>query len=80
MGPHAQSPSFTVVAGSNNQAEADRRPLHPCPVCARKLHFALDHDPARREAELAAVLRKLGIEDEAAWSERRAAWIRDGTR
>jgi len=69
-----------VVAGSNNQAEADRRPLHPCPVCARKLHFALDYDPARREAELAAVLRKLGIEDEAAWSERRAAWIRDGTR
>ncbi len=69
-----------VVAGSNHQAEADRRPLHPCPVCARKLHFAVDFDPARREADLAATLRKLGIADEAAWSERRAAWIRDGTR
>jgi archaemetzincin len=69
-----------VVAGSNNQAEADRRPLHPCPVCARKLHFALDFDPAKREAELAATLRKLGIDDEAAWSERRAAWIRDSVR
>ena len=69
-----------VVAGSNHQAEADRRPLHPCPVCARKLHFATDFDPAAREAALAATLRKLGIDDEAAWSERRAAWIRDGTR
>ncbi len=69
-----------VVAGSNHQAEADRRPLHPCPVCARKLHFATDFDPAARETALAALLRKLGIADEAAWSERRAAWIRDGKR
>lgn len=69
-----------VVAGSNHQAESDRRPLHPCPVCSRKLHFATDFDPAAREAALAAVLRKLGITDEAAWSERRATWIRDGTR
>ena len=69
-----------AIAGSNNQAEADRRPLHVCPVCLRKLHFALDFDPARREADLAATLRKLGLDDEAAWSERRAAWIRDGTR
>jgi archaemetzincin len=69
-----------VVAGSNHQAEADRRPLHPCPVCTRKLHFAIDFDPAQREANLAATLRELGIDDEAAWSERRAAWIRDGSR
>jgi archaemetzincin len=69
-----------VVAGSNHQAEADRRPLHACPVCTRKLQFAADFDPAAREAGLAAVLRKLGIDDEAAWSERRAAWIRDGAR
>lgn len=68
-----------VIAGSNNQAESDRRPLHPCPVCLRKLHFALDFDPAQRETALAATLRKLGLDDEAAWSERRAAWIRDGT-
>lgn len=69
-----------IVAGSNNQAEADRAPLHACPVCARKLHFATDFDPAARETALAALLRKLGIADEAAWSERRAAWIRDGRR
>lgn len=69
-----------VVAGSNHQAEADRRPLHPCPVCLRKLHHAIGFDPAKREEDLAAVLRELGIADEAAWSERRARWIRTGQR
>ena len=68
-----------VQAGSNNQAEADRRPLHPCPVCLRKLQSAVEFDPAVREDELARVLKELGIADEAAWSERRAKWIREGT-
>lgn len=69
-----------VVAGSNHQAEADSRPLHPCPVCLRKLQSAIGFDPAARETELAKVLHEVGIEDEAAWSERRAKWIRDGVR
>lgn len=69
-----------VQAGSNHQAEADSRPLHPCPVCLRKLHSAIEFDPAVREDELARVLRELGIDDEAAWSARRAKWIREGTR
>jgi archaemetzincin len=69
-----------VVAGSNHQAEADSRPLHACPVCARKLYQAIRFDPARREDNLAATLRKLGIDDEAAWSEHRARWIREGVR
>ena len=69
-----------VVAGSNHQAEADSRPLHPCPVCLRKLQSAIGFDPAVRETELAKVLHEVGIEDEAAWSERRAKWIRDGVR
>ena len=67
-----------VQAGSNNQQEADRRPLHLCPVDTRKLHSSVGFDPAVREAALAKVLRELGIEDEAAWSERRATWIREG--
>ena len=69
-----------VVAGSNHQAEADSRPLHPCPVCLRKLHSSIGFDPAAREDALARVLHELGIADEAAWSERRAAWIRTGAR
>ena len=69
-----------VVAGSNHQTEADGQPLHPCPVCLRKLHSAIEFDPAVREEALAKVLGELGITDEAAWSERRARWIRDGKR
>jgi archaemetzincin len=67
-----------VVAGSNHQAEADSRPLHVCPVCLRKLYSAIRFDPAKREEDLAKVLRELGITDEADWSERRARWIREG--
>ena len=69
-----------VVAGSNHQAEADRSPLHVCPVCLRKLHSAIKFDPAAREEALAAVFGRLGIDDEAAWSAARATWIRRGVR
>jgi archaemetzincin len=68
-----------VQAGSNNQEESDGRPLHACPVCLRKLHSAIEFDPAVREAALAKTLGELGITDEAMWSARRAKWIREGT-
>jgi archaemetzincin len=69
-----------IVAGSNSQDEADGSPLRACPVCLRKLHSAIRFDPAAREDALAAVFRRLGIDDEAAWSAARATWIRDGVR
>lgn len=69
-----------AIAGANHQEEADRSPLHACPVCTHKLWWAIRFDPAAREAELAKVLGELGITDEAEWSTRRARWIRDGTR
>jgi archaemetzincin len=69
-----------IVAGSNSQDESDRAPLHPCPVCLHKLWWAIRFDPAARESAVAKALVDLGIADEAAWSERRARWIRDGTR
>lgn len=69
-----------AIAGSNSQEESDRAPLQACPVCMHKLWWAIEFDPVQRELELAATLRELGIEDEAAWSERRAKWIRDGVR
>ncbi len=69
-----------VVAGSNHQDEADRSPLHLCPVCLRKLHAAIKFDPAAREDALATVFGRLGIDDEAAWSAARAMWIRNGSR
>jgi archaemetzincin len=67
-----------IVAGSNSQEEADRSPLHACPVCLRKLYSAIKFDPAAREDALAAVFGRLGIDDEAAWSAARATWIRSG--
>lgn len=69
-----------VFSGANHQEEADHRPLHACPVCLRKLHAALGFDPAAREDALATVFAELGLADEAAWSKRRATWIRTGTR
>lgn len=69
-----------VVAGSNHQAEADRSPLHACPVCLRKLHAAIKFDPAARETALAAAFDTLGLHDDAAWSAERAMWIRAGVR
>lgn len=65
-----------VIAGVNHQAEADAHPLHLCPVDLRKLWWAVGFDLARREDELAAAWHRLGQDDEAAWSTRRAAWIR----
>ena len=69
-----------VIGGSNSQEEADRAPLHACPVCMHKLWAAIEFDPVQREQELAATLRELGITDEAEWSERRASWIKTGKR
>ena len=69
-----------VVAGSNSQEETDRSPLHACPVCLRKLYWAIQFDPAAREDALASEFAALGITDEAAWSTARAAWIRNGVR
>jgi archaemetzincin len=69
-----------VVAGSNSLDEADRSPLHACPVCLRKLYSAIKFDPAAREDALAAVFGALGIDDEPAWSAARATWIRNGVR
>lgn len=67
-----------VVAGANSQEEADRSPLHACPVCLRKLQSAIRFDPAAREDALASAFGGLGIDDEAAWSTARATWIRAG--
>ena len=65
-----------VAAGANHQAEFDAHPLHLCPVDLRKLWSAVGFDVAAREDALAAVWTRLSLEDEAAWSSRRAARIR----
>jgi archaemetzincin len=40
--------------GSNSLAETDAAPAHLCPVCLRKLQFAVQFDPMVRYRELSA--------------------------
>jgi archaemetzincin len=47
-----------VMQGANSLAEADRHPLEPCPVDARKLQWNLGFDPWARERALEAFFRK----------------------
>ena len=56
-----------VMNGSNHLQESDRRPLHLCPVCLRKLQFSVDFDVVKRYAELARFDKEMGFEDEAQW-------------
>lgn len=56
-----------LLNGSNNQDEADRCPLHVCPVCLRKLHLLVRFDPAARYRALADFYGAHGLEAEAQW-------------
>jgi archaemetzincin len=64
-----------VFNGSNHLAESDARPLHECPVDLRKLQHSIGFDVARRYAGLVRFYRKVGFEDEAAWTRARLAWL-----
>jgi archaemetzincin len=65
-----------VMNGSNHLQESDRRPLHLCPVCLRKLQFSVGFDVVKRYEALARFYRQMGLEDEAAWVGRRLEKIR----
>ena len=65
-----------VMNGSNHLQESDRRPLHLCPVCLRKLQFSAGFDVVKRYEALAQFDRQAGLEDEAAWVDRRLEKIR----
>jgi archaemetzincin len=69
-----------VMNGSNHLQESDRRPLHLCPVCLRKLQFSVGFDVARHYGDLARFYRQEGFSDEAAWVAPRLEKIRSGMR
>lgn len=64
-----------VMNGSNNLEETDRSPLHPCPLCLRKLHEIVGFDVRERERKLGEFYRAVGLADEAEQCERRIAHI-----
>jgi archaemetzincin len=51
--------------GSNHQEESDRKPLHLCPVCLRKLCWNLRVDPIAYLKKHEAFCRKHGFDSEA---------------
>jgi archaemetzincin len=60
-----------LMNGSNHLAESDRRPLHLCPVCLRKLQWSIGFDVLDRYRALERVDRALAFPDEADWLGRR---------
>jgi archaemetzincin len=56
-----------LMNGSNHLAESDRRPLHLCPVCLRKLQWNIGFDVLERYRALERVTRAHGFDDEADW-------------
>ena len=58
--------------GCNSQTEQDRNPLHPCPVCLRKLAWNLQVEPAPYLRRLGAFCGGHGLAEEAGWFARAA--------
>lgn len=56
-----------LMNGSNHREESDSRPLHPCPVCLRKLLWNLQVEPVPYLRRLEGFCRANGPEDEADW-------------
>jgi archaemetzincin len=56
-----------LMNGSNYQEERDGRPLHPCPICLRKVLWNLQADPVPYLERLEAFLRKNGLDEDAGW-------------
>lgn len=56
-----------VMNGSNHLQESDSRPLHPCPVCLRKLHHSLGFDVVDRYKTLLQFYGKVGLAEERQW-------------
>lgn len=63
------------INGSNHLAETDSRPMHACPVCLRKLQWALGFEPLARYARLHDFYREHALDAEAEWVKRRLAAI-----
>jgi archaemetzincin len=53
--------------GVNSLEEADRRPLHLCPVCLRKVLWNLQAEPEAYLAALEEFCREQKLEEEAKW-------------
>jgi archaemetzincin len=62
-----------LMNGSNHREEKDRRPLHLCPVCLRKLCWNLEGEPVPYLMMLKAFCEQNGLDPESRWYERALA-------
>jgi archaemetzincin len=65
-----------LMNGSNHLAESDRRPLHLCQVCLRKLQWNIGFDVLKRYSTLERINRAAGFSDEADWLARNIKIVR----
>ena len=70
------SHSITSLRGTVRLVESDRRPLHLCPVCLRKLQWSIGFEVLKHYTELERVDRAAGFTDEVDWLSRRINTVR----
>jgi archaemetzincin len=64
--------------GCNTLEESDRKPLHLCPSCLRKLCWNLKVDPRRYLGRMEEFLRAQGFSEEAGWYREAVAALSNG--
>lgn len=69
-----------VMNGSNHLDESDRRPIHLCPVCLRKLQYSIGFDVIKRYRALNEFYTSVGFVDEANWISNRLAKLTCATK
>jgi archaemetzincin len=62
-----------LMNGSNHQEEKDRRPMHLCPVCLRKLCWNLRVEPVPYLTKLKAFCEQNALDAESRWYDRAIA-------
>jgi archaemetzincin len=62
-----------LMNGSNHQEEKDRRLMHPCPVCLRKLCWNLRVEPVAYLTRLKTFCQQNSLEAESGWYEQATA-------
>jgi archaemetzincin len=61
--------------GSNHLQEDDRKPLHLCPVCFRKLQLNIGFDIVAREQNIYSFVASYGFKEETAWQKERLEFV-----
>lgn len=56
-----------AMSGSNSLEESDRRPLHLCPICLKKLQWNRGFDIIKRYERLKEFFENQNLKEEAAW-------------